>query len=484
MKEQKNTGKKIAAAFRSRRSRQGSFSAVLCVAALVVVVAVNLVVGMLPASLTQYDLSASGLYTLSDQTETTVENLEEDVTLYLLSETGYEDETLLQLLERYASLSSHISVETVDPVLHPGFAAGYTDTELSSNSVIVAGETRSRAIDYYDIYVYDYMAYYYYGTTDVEFDGEGQITSAIDYVANGGETILYSLTGHGEAGLPEALASEVEKRNMELHSLNLLTEEAVPEDADCLLLLSPASDISPGELEKVTDYLDGGGRLLLLTNYTETELPELAAFMEGYGLQAAEGIVIEGDSSRCVQGYQHYLLPLLESHSITSAHEENNYNVVMPLSQGLTELESYRSTLTIEPLLSTSEQAYSKPSGFGMTVFEKEEGDTDGPFLLGALVREDYQGTECEIVWYSSGYLLDAAANQLASGGNYSLFLNTLSYLCDEESSISIAAKSITDGSLVLSSAQSTLWSLVLTVCIPLLILAAGLVIWLRRRRK
>ena len=62
------------------------------------------------------------------------------------------------------------------------------------------------------------------------------ITSAIDYVVNAEQPQLYRLEGHGESALPSTFQEQLEKANMELHDLSLLTVDAIPEDAACLLI--------------------------------------------------------------------------------------------------------------------------------------------------------------------------------------------------------------------------------------------------------
>lgn len=47
--------------------------------------------------------------------------------------------------------------------------------------MLVVGQNRSKAVDYYDIYQYS-MDYSTYSSSLSSFDGEGQITSAIAYV--------------------------------------------------------------------------------------------------------------------------------------------------------------------------------------------------------------------------------------------------------------------------------------------------------------
>mgnify|MGYP000671208765 FL=1 len=84
--------------------------------------------------------------------------------------------------------------------------------------------------------------------------------------------VLYTLEGHGEKTLSTDLKDSIEKANIEVEELNLLTEENVPEDANCLMIVSPTTDLSSAEKEAVLKYLENGGKAMIFSDYTETEL--------------------------------------------------------------------------------------------------------------------------------------------------------------------------------------------------------------------
>ena len=69
-------------------------------------------VGKLPAQYRNVDLSQTKLSTIGDTTKELVSNLDQDVTIYQIAESGSENETIQKLLERYEGLSSHVKVET------------------------------------------------------------------------------------------------------------------------------------------------------------------------------------------------------------------------------------------------------------------------------------------------------------------------------------------------------------------------------------
>ena len=204
----------------------GGYSLILSAVALAILVVVNIFASTLPAAATRYDISAVKLYSITANTRVVVNALEQDVTIYWVVQAGAEDDVIENLLSKYESLSEHISVVKRNPDVYPTFAEQYTDEEVPNNSLVVECGDRSRFISYNDIYLSEADVYSYSYTTS--FDGEGAITSAIDYVTTAELPQLYVLEGHGEAALPATLADQIEKENYEQQTLSLLTVDAVP----------------------------------------------------------------------------------------------------------------------------------------------------------------------------------------------------------------------------------------------------------------
>lgn len=479
----------LKATFQSRTFRVGGYSVVAAAIVLAIAIVVNVFVGALPTSWTQLDATSSQLFTISEQTEKVLAGLEDEVTIYWIVRSGNEDDYLETLLERYSSLSSQVSVQKKDPDVYPTFLQAYGETDSpNNNSLLVVSGDYYRYVDYYDIYAYsyDYYTYYTTGAYDVEFDGESALTSAISYVSSGYMPKVYTLTGHGESSLSETFSAAVEDENIQVEELSLLTVETVPEDADVILIDAPTSDISETEAELLLEYLQGGGNLILITQPLEdVRLTNLEALMAEYGVTAEEGIVIESDSNYYAWGYPYSLLPELSSHTITDPLIDGGYYVLLPLAQGLTVSDELSDTVSVTQLLTTTDTSFSKTAGYSLTTYEKEDGDIDGPFALAVAITDTIDDdTTSNILWVSSAYLLDDTINSKVSGGNQDLFLNALNWMCQQEDSISIHAKSLDTEYLTMSAGTGTFLSVLTIGVIPLAYLAIGICIWVRRRHR
>ena len=465
--------------------KNGSYSMVYTVILIAVIVVINLIVAEIPTKYTQIDVSNQKLYTISDKTKEFLDELNQDVTIYHIVQNGNEDDVIEKLLKRYEETSDHIKVEKKDPVLYPNFTSQYTDEDVQDNSLIVVNGSKSKVVDYYNLYETQYD-YYSGSSSTTGFDGEGQIDSAISYVTSDNLPIVYTLKGHGELELNSSITESLEKANYQIQSLNLLTEENVPEDAGCLMITSPQADLSEEEADKVISYLENGGKAVIFTDYTSEEIPNLKKVLENYGVTPDNGVVMEGDTKHYIMQIPYYLVPEINSTEITADLIADNRYVLMPVAQSIRIMDSYRDTLDIEAVLSTSEKAYIKTNVENMQTFEKVSGDQEGKFNLGVCVTEDISDDkQTQLVYYGSSSLLDSTTNQQVSGGNTELLLDTLGWMCENDVPvISVDSKSLETSYLTISEYDSGYWSAMTCGVIPVIFLIIGGVIWFKRRKQ
>ena len=470
---------KTAVAERNRLAFQGgTYSLVITAVVLAILVVVNVLAAALPTTYTKFDISATQLYSVTSNTKAVLHALDQDVTIYWIVQADQEDDILSNLLSKYESLSDHISVVKRNPDVYPAFAEQYTEETVTNNSLVVECGEKNRYIAYDDIYLTESLYGY---TTSASFDGEGAITSAIDYVTSEELPQIYQLEGHGEGELPSGLSDQIEKDNMELNTLSLLNIDAIPEDAACLLIYAPSSDISEEERDMLAEYVSGGGKLMVVSGPTEdVTLENLNSLLETYGVTVADGIVVEQDREHYAFQTPVVLMPDIASSEITDSLVEERYFPIITMAQGL-QVGTNTSGATVTELLTTSDQAFSKADGLNITTYDKEEGDTDGPFALAVSVEESSGG---QLVWFSSSTFLDDVYNAYSSGANVNLAMNALSNLIGETQAMAIRSKSLNYNYLTISDSTSSLLKVLMIGVFPLTYLAIGVGVVLYRRRR
>lgn len=466
-------------ALSTRTAKVGGYSVVLALIVLAILVAVNVLFSVLPSKFTQFDISAAQLYSLTSDTKVVATNLDKDVTIYWITQAGQESTVLDKLLDRYQDLSDLITVVKKDPDIYPTFAQQYTDETVVNNSLVVECGDKSGYISYDDIYQVDTASYYTTGSVSQSFDGEGQITSAIDYVVSDELPKIYLLSGHGEVALSDTFSNELTRSNYEtVEDFSLLNVDEIPEDCDALLINAPTSDISDEELTMLRDYVQGGGKLLVLSGpQKEASLTNLDTLLADYDVTVSDGIVVDTDREHYAFTAPYVLMPDIESSDITDPLTEESSHVIVPIAQGLT----VGSNGSVTALLTTSDEAFSKAAGYAMTTYEKEDGDTDGPFTLAVSITDST--AEGKIVWVASDYLLDDTYNSYSSGANLDLVMNGLSWMIGKNDAVSIRAKSLNNSYLTISSSSATVLKVVMIGVIPVCFLLLGIDEVLRRRK-
>lgn len=473
---------KIKDSFQTRKFKSASYSFGIIAVALAILIVFNLIVNALPANLTKIDFSFNRMYSLTETTEEFVKGLSEDITIYVVCQTGSEDVDVMEILGKYTALSSHIRIETVDPILHPTFTNEYTEEAVASGSLIVVSDKRFQIIPYNDLYETT-LNRTTYNHDITGFDVEGQVTSALNYVTTDELPVIYTLEGHGVTSLSATLQDLILKNSMEIQSLNLLNAGGVPGDASCLFINAATSDLSQNEAEEIITYLENGGRAFFVTAIDGKERSNLASVMEHYGVGVRTGYAIENDASRYIRPYANYLLPVVKTHAITKGMEDEYFCLIN--AGGITEVDNTRTSVTVTPLLQTTDDSFLRSmENASLQSISMAEGDIAGPVTIGAAISETYNDVETRLVVYSSSYITNDDANQQVAGNNYQLVMNSLSWLCGLDSSIAIEAKSFALDYLQITANDTNRWTIITVVVLPVLCLVTGFVIWIRRRRR
>ncbi len=448
----------------------------------VLTVVLNLLASELPSSVKTIDVTTQKIYSITDITKNFLKELEEEVTVYVLSGEQTQDSTLGTTLERIADESDYITVEYVDPAVNPRFYTNYSDSMVYTNSLIVESAKRFKVVNYEDIYEREYD--YTYGTaTTTGYDGEGQVMSAIAYVVSDDMPKIYMLEGHGEASLSATFKDSISKENVDYETINLMNYDEVPEDAQCIIINAPISDLSKDDYEKIKNYVNSGGNLFVISTYATGEMTNFNALLAEFELSITDGIVIEQDQNRYYQN-QAFMLPEIRYDEITAS-VYTDYYVFVPYAQGIRVPEEDIENMSYTTLLATSDSAFSRSNLESVDSYKMEEGDEAGGFALGVRAEKNLSDeTSATMVLYGSSYMFEDSASEIVSGANLMLFSGTIANLTDSEISVSVPVKSYEVSNLILNQSDIIIVAMITTVIIPLSMLIIGFAIWFGRRKK
>lgn len=467
------------------------FSTGMIVIVVALTVVVNLIASALPQTYTQIDATSQKLYSITEDTEKYLDTLKDDVTLYVMVNKNSKDDNVDRTLQKYASASKHVKVKYVDPNVSPTFASKYTDSDVTSNSIIVVCGDRSKVIDYNsDIYEYSYDSSYNYSVTG--YDCEGQVTAAIQYVTSESTTNVYELTGHDESTLSGDFSEVFQKRFMNVGSLSLLTVDAIPEDCQAIFITAPQSDLSEDDLSKLSQYLGNGGKIYLSIDYSKwNDLTNFKKLLSDNNIETTESLLAETDRSYYYQS-PFYLLPNVENTEVSSS-VAGMTQVFVPYSVGLTYTGEDDSNVT--SFMTTSDTTIAKAAANiaavqsqadATNIASAQDGDTQGQYSLGIMVTNENGGELCVL---GSAMMCTDSANQIVSGHNATLFngiVNALVTTDDENSdnAVVIAAKDYTVSNLTVSANAMLVYGILWGIFMPIVLIIIGIIVWARRRKR
>lgn len=473
--------RKIQNSFRSRKFKNGAYATTISIVVVAIVLFVNIFVSKFNWKV---DLSTNSLFSISKTTKEFIKGLDEDITMYYLVQSGGENVYFSELAKKYDALSSHITLEYKDPNLYPKFSKQYTDEQVMENSVIVVNNSnnRSKYVSYSDMVQRTYSQMGQSSVSGIDF--EGKVTAAIQYVTNEDTPVYYQVTGHGETEAGSAFTGMLDKLSIELKTLTTAKETSIPSDCKVLIINGPYQDYSEDEVTMIKDYLIAGGKVIFLVDSDISQCKNLLSLMEYYGVGIVDGIVVEGDYDYMIQHNPNYIIPDVNTEAeILSEYEKPDNFLFLTSNVGIKKLDTVRSTIKYENILTTSDKAYSKTNLKSNTI-EKEVGDIEGPFALAASISETYDNVKTSILVLNRSLAADSILEQSAFA-DYDLVAYLMNQFSDSKvEALAIPVKTYDSSSLTFNGTQLHLFMAFAIVIFPVLILVFGIVVVVRRGKK
>lgn len=468
---------KIKKLFQSNDSKHGSYTLAMTSIVIAIVIVFNMIVNLIPENKRQFDISSTNIYEISSKSKKIINKVDHDVTFYVLAEKSSTDKRIKTFINKYASLSDKIHIKWIDPVLHPSALTKYGTKE--NNIVISCKKTnRTTTVSFDDILVSS-ASYYSTSSSASSFDGDGQLTSALNYVTSDKEYKAYYTSGHGESSLSSEVTSLLTKSRISTSDLLLMTATSIPDDCDLLIIDGATSDFTKDEVKLLSSYLKKGGKVVTLLAQTNKSMKNLYGLLKDYGLTVQSGYI--ADTERSYQGNYYYLIPNLSvSGDMASGISSNS--VMMINSKGMTQSTPARDSISTDSFMTTSSNGYA--------VTEKKQ--TQGTYVLGATSTESVKvknskgkkvTKESRLTVYGSNMLIDEQiTSSFSSLENLTLFTNSVTASLGNADNVSISPKSLEVSYNTI--AHPGPFSILVVFVIPVGLIIGGFIVWFRRRRR
>jgi ABC-type uncharacterized transport system involved in gliding motility auxiliary subunit len=352
----------------------------------------------------RFDWTSSKLYSLSDKSKGVLGELDSDIEVVVFMTPGSQLYVpVTELLSRYEAASSRIKVRTLDAERNPVEARRLLeqyDVQTANVVVFSAGEGERRAIEEADLAEYDYSGMQMGQAPQIrEFKGEQMFTGAIlEMVEQRKPKILFT-TGHGEAApddvSPRGLSQAqdlVGRDNFAVETWSSLGQDQVPAGTDLVVVAGPQVGFLEPELQALTRYLIGGGRVLLLLDpvlgASGLEHTGFGPWLEGYGVELGDDIVVDPANPLPFYSAETFFANQYDSHPITEALEDANYPVIFSLARSVATLpQDTDAGLKATQLVRSSPDAWGETDLVKLDEVAKDDADVPGPVGLGVAVE-------------------------------------------------------------------------------------------------
>lgn len=496
-KPQKEKGK-FKKFMKSRKAKHGTVAMAITALVIVMVIVLNIIIGLLVNRFPdlELDLTSNNSFALQDDTIDYVSHLNNDVTVYILMEKDkFEGQGTYfvqaqKMLNKMASKSDgKIKIKYVDLTSNPSFTSNYPNVDWQSSSanniVLVESGKQYKVLTLTDCFEYDEQTYNYYGT--YSFTGtkiEQAVVTAILNVTTDDKVVVDMIKGNNEQDY-SSLKSLLENNAYQVNEVSLATGD-FDKDAKVAIMYAPSVDLDEKIVEKLSTWLSNDGKYGRSLIYVPTadmgEMPNLDDFLKEWGMSIDRGYVFETDETALVNANSPYAFTV----SYGDYYKDNLKNSKIPVVVSESHAVNITDENTAHALLKTTDKAGVLPIDADKSWDYKDAitGNGENVAAEGVMTNEDKKSSK--VVVFGSYVMFSDTIMQYNSFNNSAYFMNVINTIADKEDvGITIESKSIDNTELGITdvATQNTML-VVFVIVIPIAILVAGFVFWLRRRNR
>ena len=503
----------------NRALQFGAYSVAVIAGFIAVVVVINVLFGILADRISfKTDLTAGKEFSISDENRDYVKKVDKDVTITVcLLETQYADgyfasyveytqgvqdstggryyRQAIELLKEYTKLNGKIKLQFIDMTKPESEAVVSAYSTLAPGDFLIERKideenTRHKILGFTDLYSVeqDEYAQMYGGAAAISGSKvETAVTSAIYAVVSDKTYNVSVYTGNGCTSTMTGLQELWTQNNYIVNTFDNLLLGNIPEDTDLLVIAAPTSDLEAAALEKVSAFLDNGGKKgknLLYFAKSGAALPTMNAFLEQWCIQQLDGRLIETTDGRHDPEDTGLFLMYAEESDYLKDLSGQNIQCVAGNNAGFRLLPAKGGIETLD-LVGCSDTVVLRPSGAADS-WKPADATEKGPFptvaVATATVYEELEATTSNVIAVSS---IDFLTSPYISAGY--LNLDVLFYTTDHvvntsTDKISVMNKTITTDSFMPTGLGANLILWIFVIGVPILILVSGILIWVRRK--
>ncbi len=497
-----------------KKLKHGTMATVLTVVFIVVLVLVNIVATSLferfPLTI---DMTSDDSYTISDETEEYIKGVDKKIKVTVLSEESEFTSTSKyirqsnEILKNIVKSNKNISLEYIDLLSNPEVKSEYEDSLSEYDIIVESGKNHERTTvvhpqdlvkfssDFEESFqqnmggTLDSFIEYYGGMTTIQNYPAGvesncaeqAFTSAILKVTDANPVTVTFLTGRKELASLSYFQSLLDANGYMVNSINITTQD-IPEETNLIVMGAPSVDYTAGEVEKVSSFMENGGKLeknlLYIESVQQPDTPNIDEFLEEYGIKFRDEFVYDSDGENASNGY--VFMERASDNFMDDIKDDSLRLFTNLYTKPITIDYNNKEMLTCEAYIQTSDTGY--------TMDSENKKLTSGVTVTGAVgSKASYVDNETKysnLIALGSEFFLDDTVLQMSQYLNRQWILSIVNGVTGKSSGITIEPKTVEGGLFDLTNTQIKVLEWVFIVIIPVIVLAIGIIIWLRRKNR
>ncbi len=507
--------------FNSKKFKHGSVATILTIFFIVLIVAVNFVATALADRFPlKIDITDEGLYTLSEDTVQYLKNIDKEVEITVISSMGeviqvddyYQSmyysyygvdfNASLQkagvALENFVAQSPNLSMKVVDidtdPAFKSQFSKDHPSETLQDGQILIECGNKLQIVPYVDMVFIDTSSTNSQGLPRVALRTEKLMISAVMAVTEENVPKVAFTTGHNET-VTERFESLLAENTFQVGSINIGTEE-IEDDVTFIVINAPETDFTLEEIQKLDEFLNNDEQyqknVVYFPSPTTGEKPMLESFLNDWGIATVSGVVLETDAKRVYDsyGYAYYLDYADEVYG--EKYKNRTTKLVTAFAQPLKTLFTEKDARSTSVLLTASSTCVLLPldlTAEEQSTWKPQNAEVKGPFdagIIGTKRRydDDNLALESHVTVFSSIYMISDSYLGASAYDNSNYILDVFAGLCDKEEYISVLTKEITSQMTTMTASTQNAYMIIFLICLPILTVIGGLVMWILRRNK
>lgn len=514
-----------------KKLKFGSMSAVMIVLVIAIVIAANLVCGLLMKRYPiKFDLTPDNRHEISEESITAIGDIDKDVEIIVTSTKDYFTalsaryeqmfyqyygaivecpyDIIPEVLDKYTVYAEagdgSINVKYVDINKNPDIVtqlSKYYSGEISEGGIIIRCGERVKFISPEDVTAMITPSQdSSQGNIKMVFAGESIITSAVKAVTDANPVraaVVASMNGNAildktHSAIAASLESFMAKNGYDCTEIDIGTDPLSPEEYDLVVVAAPGVDFTEDIITKLSDFLYNDGKyerdMIYVPNFYATQLPNITEFLADWKISVEPSVIF--DDSNMVQARVAALNNIVYAPTVQIGDAEavgtltnEALPIVAPQARPITVLSKNNESIVTE-LVKSSSTSY-----LASLLEDNKVSEEKASYNIVVKSRKetssglDIYGSDVLVV--GSPFMLD---NLILSGtntyNNSNVMLNVINDMTGKEASAIIPEKALEQYTLSLTTTSARVILAVVVVVIPLLIGIAGLIVLLWRKNK